>query len=307
MSVIRVEDVAFVRFRAPDLDVMESFLADFGLVRAERSTRALYMRGAGIEPFLHVTELGEAGFAGVAFRAASVGDLETLAAHEGVSVERSDEPGGGHVVRLTDPNGFAVEVVAGRESVAALPVPENVAANDGFAKPRLNDVKRIAAGPAHVLRLGHCVLNVSDFRASEGWYKERFGFITSDEIALSPDLSIGAFMRCDRGETPSDHHTLFLLGTGTPAFNHAAFEVAGLDDLMAGHEHLKAASRKPEWGVGRHVLGSQVFDYWSDPWGHKVEHWTDGDLLNADWGSRVQPVDELLRVQWGQPMPATFG
>lgn len=307
MSVIKVEDVAFVRFRAPDLDAMESFLSDFGLVRAERSARALFMRGAGAEPFLHVTELGDAGFAGVALRAGSLSDLERLAAHEGVAVERSDEPGGGHVVRLTDPNGFAVEVVAGRESVAALPVPDNVAANDGREKPRLNDVKRIAAGPAHVLRLGHCVLNVADFRASEAWYKARFGFITSDEIELQPGLSIGAFMRCDRGEMPSDHHTLFLLGTGTPAFNHAAFEVADLDDLMAGHEHLKAASRKPEWGVGRHVLGSQVFDYWSDPWGHKLEHWTDGDLLSAGWGSRVQPLGELLRVQWGQPMPATFG
>ena len=24
-------------------------------------------------------------------------------------------------------------------------------------------------------------------------------------------LSMGAFMRCDRGETPTDHHTLFLM------------------------------------------------------------------------------------------------
>ena len=35
------------------------------------------------------------------------------------------------------------------------------------------------------------------------------------------------------------------------------------------------------------MLGSQIFDYWRDPWGHTVEHWTDGDLLDAGWGSRT--------------------
>ena len=66
---------------------------------------------------------------------------------------------------------------------------------------------------------------------------------------------------------------------------HAAFEVANLDDLMRGHAHLKAAQRHATWGVGRHILGSQVFDYWQDPWGHELEHWTDGDLFTAADGS----------------------
>ena len=159
--------------------------------------------------------------------------------------------------------------------------------NDARARVRTNAVKRVAAGASHVQRLGHCVLNVTDFRTSERWYKERFGFITSDEIAVDgiPD-SVGAFMRCDRGEVPTDHHSLFLVGPGTPKFNHAAFEVADFDDLMAGHDHLTAKGRHHEWGIGRHVLGSQIFDYWRDPWGHTLEHWTDGDLLNAAWGSR---------------------
>jgi catechol 2,3-dioxygenase-like lactoylglutathione lyase family enzyme len=159
-----------------------------------------------------------------------------------------------------------------------------------------------------VLRLGHVVLNVSNFRASEAWYKERFGFITSDEIALSPAFSIGAFMRCDRGETLTDHHTLFLLQNPKgPGFNHAAFEVADLDDLMLGHQRLKEAKRHAEWGVGRHLLGSQVFDYWRDPWGHTLEHWTDGDLFTAADGSNTAALPDLLAVQWGPAAPPTMG
>jgi catechol 2,3-dioxygenase-like lactoylglutathione lyase family enzyme len=227
-----------------------------------------------------------------------------LAADEGVAIESLDGPGGGKRIRLKDPDGFTVEVVAGRESFPALPLPASDPTNDARDRVRCNHFKRVSSGPAHVERLGHCVLNVSDFRASEAWYKQRLGLITSDEIRLTPDYALGAFLRCDRDERPTDHHTLFLLGTGAAKFNHAAFEVLDLDDLMSGHDHLQAKSHTPQWGVGRHVLGSQIFDYWRDPWGHTLEHWTDGDLMTASWGSREATLQDLTGVQWGMPMPA---
>jgi catechol 2,3-dioxygenase-like lactoylglutathione lyase family enzyme len=306
MSLVKVEDIAFVRFRAPDLPEMARFLADFGLVPEPAGT-ALFARGAGPAPFLHATELGEAGFAGLGLRAASVADLEVLAMAEGVEVRPFDAPGGGHVVTLTDPDGHVVEVVAGQAAAPELALPARPPWNAAAGRPRQRAVKRTGVGAAHVVRLGHCVLNVSNFRASEAWYKDRFGFITSDEIALSPEFSIGAFLRCDRGDVPTDHHTLFLVQAPKgPGFNHAAFEVADLDDLMAGHDRLKAAGHTPEWGVGRHVLGSQVFDYWRDPWGHTLEHWTDGDLFTAADGSNTATLQDLLAVQWGPTPPPTM-
>lgn len=307
MSTIKVEDIAYVRFRAPDLAQMQDFLQDFGLGVATHDER-LYARGSGESPFLHVTERGEPGFAGLGLRAASMKDLEALAAAEGALVQPLDAPGGGHVVVLADPDGHRVEVIAGQVPAPPQPVPEREAWNTAATRARLRRTKRVDAGPAHVVRLGHCVLNVSDFRASERWYKDRFGFITSDEIALTPEFSIGAFLRCDRGAALTDHHTLFLVQAPTgPGFNHAAFEVADLDDLMAGHQVLKDAGRHQEWGVGRHILGSQIFDYWRDPWGHTLEHWTDGDLFTADDGSNVAGVADLLGVQWGPPAPPTMG
>jgi catechol 2,3-dioxygenase-like lactoylglutathione lyase family enzyme len=308
MSILKIEDVAYVRFRAPDLDEMRAFLEDFGLVVAEATATRLVARGAGPSPVVHVTELGEAGFVGVAFRAESLADLQRLAAAEGARVEALDLPGGGSVVTLRDPDGHRVDVVAGQAPTGPLPIAAAQAWNREGAHQRLRATKRIAAGPAQVVRLGHAVLNVSDFRVSEQWYKERLGFITSDEIRLSPERSLGAFLRCDRGEAPTDHHTLFLMqGRKGPGFNHAAFEVADLDDLMRGHQRLKAAGRHAEWGVGRHILGSQVFDYWRDPWGHMLEHWTDGDLFTAADGSNIASVQDLLGVQWGPAPPPTMG
>lgn len=305
---IKIQDIAYVRFRAPDLDEMESFLSDFGMVRAERTADALYMRGLDEDPFLHVTHRGEPRFVAAGFEAASVKDLETLAREENASVMRLDGPGGGSVVRLRAPDGFEIEVVAGRTGAARREAPAPAPTNDAYATPRLNALKRLSRGPSHVKRLGHCVLNVGNFRESEAWYKSRFGLITSDEITLgTPDQASGAFLRCDRGKIPSDHHTLFLLATGKPAFNHAAYEVADFDDLMCGHDWLKEKGRRHEWGVGRHVLGSQIFDYWRDPWSHTLEHWTDGDLLDAAWDSRSSSIQEALRTQWGPPPPQTMG
>ncbi len=307
MSIIKIEDIAYVCFSAPDLAEMKSFLTDFGLTIAAEDGQRMFARAHGAAPFVHVTELSEEpGFAALGLRAASIDDLHALAKTEDVSVEPLDAPGGGYIVRLTDPDGRRVEVVAGQEKAEPLELVHSEM-NSVHERPRVSHVIRIEQGPARVVRLGHCVLDVVDFPTCEAWYKERFGFITSDEIEAAPGVTFGAFMRCDRGDTPTDHHTVFLVQSPkAPGFNHAAFEVADLDELMRGHEHLKAAERHAEWGVGRHILGSQIFDYWRDPWGHTLEHWTDGDLFTRSDGSKKATVEQLMGVQWGPSLPPTF-
>ena len=307
MGTIKIEDVAFVRFRAPNLVQMRDFLSDFGLAAVEDTKDRLIARGSGPSPVLHITDRGEPGFAAIGFRAASVDDLGRLAKSEGVPVDDFAAPGGGRVIALSDPDGHRVEVVAGQAPTEPLAGYKAQAWTRAGERQRLRAVKRVEAGAANVVRLGHVVLNVSNFRASEQWYKDRFGFITSDEIRLTPEFSVGAFMRCDRGDQPTDHHTLFLVQSPKgPAFNHAAFEVADLDDLMCGHQRLRDAGHRAEWGVGRHILGSQVFDYWRDPWGHTLEHWTDGDVFTAADGSNMASLQDLLGVQWGPSAPPTM-
>ena len=304
MSIINVADISHVRFTAPDLRRMEDFLVQFGLTPALWSDGALYARGAGSAPFLHATSVGEPGFAALGLRAETLADLDALAQADGVPVEHLDAPGGGKVVRLRDPDRRLVEVVAGQTPAEPLPMDAESLRNSATDHPRVRKSVCLRPGPATVVRLGHCVLEVSDFRAAEAWYKSRFGLITSDEIEVAPGVAIGAFLRCDRGLAPTDHHTLFLLQSPRgPGFQHAAFEVAGLDDLMRGHTHLKNAGRQAAWGVGRHFLGSQIFDYWKDPWGHEVEHWTDGDLFVAADGSNTKTLHDVLNVQWGPTHP----
>ena len=305
--MIKIKDIAYARFSAPDLDAMERFLVDFGLVIVDRSNDCLYARGTDPSPYLHVTVRGEAGFKGVAFQAANREDLEAACKMEGASgIERLEGPGGGHRVRFLDPDGYEIEVVHGREELPALPVRSAAPLNRGSDRQRLNLLQRVEPGPACVKRLGHAGLRVSDFRRSESWYKERFGLLTSDEVYLgSPDQVVAAFMRCDLGDVPVDHHTLVCLGVGEDVLglDHISFEVEDWDAVMVGHDHLQNAGYDHKMGIGRHILGAQVYDYWKDPWGNVLEHFTDGDLMNASAAPGSHDPGTALGTQWGKMIP----
>lgn len=309
MSIITIDDVESVRFAAPDLARMRAFLIDFGMADAEDGgDGVLRMRGTSDAPYIHETMLGDPGFVSLALRAKSVTDLHKLAQAEGAAVETASGPGNGSVVRLTDPNGFPVEVIAGKARAPALPHGVRDPWNTMTGRNRPDAPKRVAPGAAHVARLGHVVLGVNDTAETWDWYHSRFGLIMSDEVRAPDGALAAAFIRCDRGADPADHHSLNFaaLPGRPPAFHHAAFEVADLDDLMAGHEHLKQAGYQHDWGIGRHILGSQVFDYWKDPWGHRVEHWTDGDVFTADVPTGVADIGTMMGQQWGPASPADF-
>jgi len=89
--------------------------------------------------------------------------------------------------------------------------------------------------------------------------------------------------------------------------NHFSFEVQDVDDVFIGHEYLNGLGKYEHmWGIGRHLLGSQVYDYWADPWGRVHEHWADTDRLNAHNGGNLVPAEEGLRSQWGTRPPEKF-
>ena len=123
MTGIKVRDIAYGRLRAPDLDDMEEFLTEFGMVRAARTSDALYMRGTDPDHHIHVTEKGNPAFVGLAYNAASEDDLVRIADAPGASgIEHMDEPGGGRRVRLTEPNGYQIEIVHGIEQLDPIDV-----------------------------------------------------------------------------------------------------------------------------------------------------------------------------------------
>lgn len=140
------------------------------------------------------------------------------------------------------------------------------------------------------------------------FYCTHFNFKPSDILQGDDGTTFLVFMHVDMGKKFSDHHAFFLarpFGTFSSevgGVHHAAFEVESIDTTFTGHEHLHSKGYKPFWGVGRHIEGSQVFDYWYDLDGFVVEHYADGDLVNED-----NPVGYIkgrpahLGNNWGPP------
>jgi catechol 2,3-dioxygenase-like lactoylglutathione lyase family enzyme len=310
MPVIKVMDLAFGRLRAPDLDAMEEFLTHFGMIRSARTPTALYMRGTDPHHHIHVTEkAGDASFVGLAYHAASPEDLQRVAKLPGASaVESIDEPGGGQRVRLREPNGYQIEVVHGIETPPAIPVPETPMNTGNEPLRRAGTLMRPRKAPVPIKRIGHGVLATPKVRETARWFQETLGFIVSDDVyAGDRDNLIGSFNRCDQGDRYVDHHTLFCVANERAGLNHLSFEVPDVDAVFMDHEYLARLGKYEHmWGVGRHLLGSQVYDYWCDPWGRVHEQWADTDRLNARSGSNVLSVQEAFVSQWGADPPEKF-
>ena len=309
MAVIKVTDIAYVRLRSPDLDLQAEFLDNFGLVPSHKSGKALYYRGTDPVHHIHITEKGDPKFLAIAYHAASEDDLKTLAKTPGASgIENLDEPGGGKRVRLTEPNGYQIEVIWGMDKVPEIPAPRQML-NSGYAPlARAGDLMRIQKGPSRVKRVAHAVLGTPKVKETVNWFRHHLGFICSDDVyAGTKDNLIGSFNRIDGGDTFVDHHVFFAINHSHAGLNHVSFEVQDLDDVFMGHQHMRDTGKYEHmWGIGRHLLGSQVYDYWADPWRRVHEHWADSDRLNVKNGSNILPAEEALVSQWGDPPPQKF-
>ena len=308
MPGIKVTDVAWGRLRAPDLDREEEFLIDFGMVRAARTSTALYMRGTDPNHHLHVTELGDPRYVGLAFYAASQDDLARVAKLEGASgIEHMDEPGGGQRVRLKDPDGWQIEVVWGQDKVAPLPLEDNPLNLALDRTHRAGHLNRLRRGPPQVMRMGHGVIVSTQIRKALAWYRDTLGLLKSDEVYNGDrENLVGSFNRCDRGDEFVDHHVFFCIAGDRIGLNHFSYEVRDIDDVMMGHDVLQAKGYKHMWGIGRHYLGSQIFDYWCDPWNRVHEHWTDSDRINVHHEPTLVQAGVGTRGPWGDPAPKEF-
>ena len=302
MPVIKVRELAYGRLRSPDLDAEEEFLTAFGMVRAARTPSALYMRGTDPFHHIHVTEKGDAAFLGFAWYAASEEDLQKVAKLPGASgIEHVDEPGGGVRVRLKEPNGYAIEVIYGQQAVWPIQVVRQPLNSAAAPLNRAGAVMRYRQEPSRVKRIGHAVMGTPKNQETVRWFRETLGLVCSDDVyAGSKDNIIGQFSRVDAGDEYVDHHAFFCMRNERTGLNHFSFEVQDIDDVFIGHEYLAGLGKYEHmWGIGRHLLGSQVYDYWADPWRRVHEHWADTDRLNVQNGGNLVSAEEGLRSQWG--------
>ncbi|EPS35903.1 hypothetical protein H072_10636 [Dactylellina haptotyla CBS 200.50] len=335
---IRITKLSHMRYRQPasNMDNLVTFLLDFGMEIVKRTENAIWFGGYGIDQYIYYCEIGqEKEFLGGTWEVKTFEDLER-AAKLGNSniVELKDAPGGGRyslirnednqinfankssgqgkLVTIHDPEGFPVNFIHGA-TPRARPIKQPTEAlqvNDEFSKPRKGAFQRFQPGPAAIHKLGHFGLTIHDFELQFRWYTTNFNLVPSDMLYV-PDtdgnkVDVAAFLHVDKGKAYSDHHSFFFSVAKDKHVHHSSYEVHDYDSQNMGHYWLKEKGYNPVWGLGRHKLGSQIFDYWWDPNGFMVEHYIDGDLVNEDTPTGRQLAgDESLAV-WSEPVPSTF-
>ncbi len=308
--VIKVRDIAWLEFEKPDLARAEVFARAFGFTTSLRTAGELHLRGTEPgSPCVIVRKGRRSRFLGPAFFAADPSDLVRLADATGVTARALPESLGGAVTDLVDPSGLRVRVVAGTHVLPALERQQPLDHNHAAAITRVNATQRPPREPAKVERLGHVVLQSARYRETLDWYLQHLGLIVSDFLFYQGQRERGptmSFIRCDQGGTPSDHHSLAMALGPRNRYVHSAYQVADLDALAAGGEYLLERGYYRSWGIGRNIQGSQIFDYWRDPDGFLVEHFTDGDRFDCTLEPGWAPMSASGLAQWGPPATADF-
>jgi hypothetical protein len=82
------------------------------------------------------------------------------------------------------------------------------------------------------------------------------------------------------------------------ARNMSTTTTIDLDDIGMGRQYLISKGYKASWGLVRHSIGGAVSDYWYDPSGFRVEHVTDGDVVNDTFPTRLNPHNQASLEQW---------
>lgn len=160
-------------------------------------------------------------------------------------------------------------------------------------------------------KLGHFGYSTDNHANTCTWYSSNFNFKATDILHKpgDPSAEILVFYHLDLGVEYSDHHCLLIAihhdasKKGT-IIHHSSFEVEDLDTLMMGHKWLVEKGHKQMWGIGRHVMGSQIFDYWYDSSGSILEHYTDSDVVNENTPTCRQAGTPA--AIWGPPLPAKW-
>ncbi|KAF2087565.1 Glyoxalase/Bleomycin resistance protein/Dihydroxybiphenyl dioxygenase [Saccharata proteae CBS 121410] len=290
--------ISHVYYTHKDVPSAHQFLLDFGL-------QPLFYRGYGRTPYVYVLIPGTAdAFAGAAFAVESEDDLEyaSRSMPDATPVyELSDAPGKGKGVSFREPvDGFWWHLDAA-EGLGVLKY------NYPMEKQRPGGkTQRFLKRPAPVHKLGHFGICHTNYAKAFDFYMSRFNLLAGELIHDASGNDVTAFTRLDRGSELVDHHVFFFFEGPVPHVHHSSFETHDFDTQVLGHDWLRHRGYENCWGVGRHIMGSQIFDYWFDPSRFILEHYADGDLFDNTYPTqRTLASPDNLHV-WGPDLPPTF-
>ncbi|MEE2034263.1 VOC family protein [Rhodococcus chondri] len=296
--IARLRRLRSVELRTHARSASTDFYSEvWGLRVVDQGDDAAWLRGTGDQH--HVLQLTAAernGLGRISFAISTPAEIDEAARRldaRGIPMIQGpgavDDAGGGYGLRLVDPEGRIVELIA-----------------DTLAVPDLGRGDAVPVGVTHV------VLNTVDIDAAVSFYCDVLGMRVSDWSEHQM-----AFLRCN-----SDHHSIAFNQAQWASVNHIAYEMPTVDHFMRGIGRLRHHGILPLWGPGKHGPGDNTFSYFADPAGLVCEYtsgiaqvdedrwlcrvWRRVPELSDLWGTAGPPSKQVRDHMAGIPDPGAF-
>jgi catechol 2,3-dioxygenase len=148
------------------------------------------------------------------------------------------------------------------------------------------------------IRLQHFTLASPEVTAMLGFFRDVLGFRHSDVLGENEFV----WLRSNR-----EHHTLAVVKADRGGLDHFAFEVTGWDELKAWCDRLTDEDVPITWGPGRHGPGNNLFLFFADPDGNRIELSAELERFHDDRVAyavrRWEPIPKSVNL-WGGLLPA---
>ena len=292
-NFLGVHSLNHILLEVPDLSQAESYFTHFGLcVKKEYKQIGVYCHGYNYR-WMIIRKGSRYKLKKISFSCFE-SDYKKFADHFhdiGLKFKASND-----VIDLVGPDGLLLQIkvgpVASNRRLAPLCVPERVDAHR--SAPLRSELSRV-----HPRRLAHLAIFTEDLEKSLEFYQEALGLRLSDR-----SRDVVAFMHTPHG---SDHHALALLSGTKCGLHHTSWEVSSVDEVAAGAHYMASQGFDYNWGLGRHVLGSNYFYYIRDLWGSWTEYSAGMDYIpkNSNWKSGDYGPEDSFYL-WGPEVPAGF-
>jgi catechol 2,3-dioxygenase-like lactoylglutathione lyase family enzyme len=291
-----VSRLAHIAFAVPDVGMATDFYRDlFGLEVVGDDGNYRFLAGGRSRTFELAFSEGEPTMEHFAFSVCGPSALaEARASLQSAGVEWSDVSPGpgidagvafalptGHMMRLVDETDPAAFVVS------SVPVGE----------------QRRGVGPVPI---EHATLHAQDIRANAEFLTHHLGLRISESIRPANAPRWGnTFLRAGQM-----HHDLGMIVNpeDSPGLHHFCFAVPSVAELVRVSDALALRGIALDASMGRHTSGNNVFIYFKDPFGARVEVNTDMARVDAAAPTLVRDRPAAFDV-WreGRPPAMTAG
>ena len=297
-----IRSLQHIGIAVPDLETGRAFYEAFGMETVPALDRVAMRCVGRAQDQIVLLEAPKKSLHHIAF-GTNARELQVLGARlkqAGANVVKAPFDDGAEGIWFHDPDGTLINLKVS-ESAPTQPASPPLFNSPG-AYTRYGKVgcppKSLRATPR---RLGHLIKFTPDVNRALEFYITLLGMKLTDRSG-----NFVAFLRCGNG---GDHHVLGLLQSEKPGLHHVSFEVNSLDELGIGANQMIEAGYRHVWGLGRHIGGSNFFQYFRDPWNSMAEYFWDIDVIpeGAQWEPKDVAPKDIMYLWAPSPPPEDFG